>query len=202
MLALHHLTAIFASLFCASIVLSAPADVEVRSSEHGSHARLFNVRDFGAVGNGSTKDTAAINKAVDACAAGGGGVVFLPPGDYLSGAINLKSHVTLYIGAGATIIASEEVADYPLVETPWPGYPDTDEPNVGPYQRRVVSSVINGDGLENVAIAGPGAVDGRGQIWWRRVTLFRDYARKRITEPIPGKEEEFAETKKVHRCLC
>ena len=62
---------------------------------------VFNVRDYGAAGDGETLDTPAINKAIEACAAAGGGQVLFPPGRYLSGTVHLKSHVTLFLEAGA-----------------------------------------------------------------------------------------------------
>src|SRR5665647_3212920 len=65
---------------------------------------VFSVRDFGAVGDGKTLDTAAINKAVEACSTAGGGQVLLPPGRYLSGTVYLKSGVTFYLDAGATLV--------------------------------------------------------------------------------------------------
>jgi polygalacturonase len=62
---------------------------------------IFNVRDLGAKGDGRALDTAALNRAVEACAAAGGGQVLFPPGKYLTGTIHLKSHVTLKLDAGA-----------------------------------------------------------------------------------------------------
>src|SRR5262245_741755 len=67
----------------------------------------FNVREFGATGDGRTLDTPAINHAILAAAAAGGGTVDLPAGNYLCYSIRLKSHVTLHLSAGATIIAAE-----------------------------------------------------------------------------------------------
>jgi len=64
---------------------------------------IFNVRQFGAGGDGKTKDTAPIQKAIDACNAARGGIVYFTPGDYLTNTIVLKSHVTLYLESGATI---------------------------------------------------------------------------------------------------
>lgn len=86
----------------------------------------FNVRVFGATGDGKTLDTPAINKTIDAVAAGGGGTVFFPAGSYLSVTIRLKSNVALYLDQGATIVAA----------TPGPGIQyDAPEPNPwDPYQ--------------------------------------------------------------------
>ena len=82
-------------------------------------ATVCDVRDYGASGNGSTKDTQAIQKAIEACAQKGAGVVYFPPGSYLTGAITLRSNITLHIEAGATLLASPDVEDYPLVPNPW-----------------------------------------------------------------------------------
>ena len=68
---------------------------------------VFDVRAFGARGDGKTLDTEAINKAIDAAAAKGGGTVLLPAGTYLSFSIRLKSHVTLFLGPGVTLVAAE-----------------------------------------------------------------------------------------------
>lgn len=72
-------------------------------------AGACDVRRFGAMGDGTTLDTAAINAAIEAAAANGGGRVLVPPGDYPSHSIRLKSHVSLVLSAGATIIAIEDV---------------------------------------------------------------------------------------------
>src|SRR5512133_1436323 len=73
---------------------------------------FFDVRKHGATGDGATLDTAAINRAVDACHAAGGGVVYMPPGVYHSGTVLLRSNVTLYLEAGATLLGSKNLADY------------------------------------------------------------------------------------------
>ena len=70
-------------------------------------AAPFDVKSFGATGDGKTLDTDAINKAIEAAAAAGGGTVEFPAGDYLSFSIHLKSHVALHLGTGATIIAAD-----------------------------------------------------------------------------------------------
>jgi polygalacturonase len=80
-----------------------------------------NVRDFGAAANGVTKDTAAIQKAVDRCGVLGGGEVLLPAGTYLSGAIALRSNTTLRLAEGATISGSPDFADYPVTQVRWEG---------------------------------------------------------------------------------
>jgi len=80
-----------------------------------------NVRDLGASGTGVTKDTAAIQRAVDRCGVLGGGEVLFPPGTYLSGAIALRSNTTLRLADGAVISGSPDFADYPVTQVRWEG---------------------------------------------------------------------------------
>ena len=75
--------------------------------------------DYGAAGDGRKLDTASLNAAIEACAKAGGGRVYVPPGRYLTGTVQLRSHVTLELEAGATILGSENPDDYPSMENPW-----------------------------------------------------------------------------------
>ena len=70
------------------------------------HAQVYNVRDYGAVGDGQTLDSPAINAAIEAAVKGGGGQVLLPAGTYLSGSIRLKSNIDLHLAAGCTLLAA------------------------------------------------------------------------------------------------
>jgi polygalacturonase len=79
------------------------------------------VRDFGATGDGKTKDTAAIQQAIDRCWALGGGEVLVPAGSYLTGAIALKSKTLLRLDKDATINGSPDFADYPVTQVRWEG---------------------------------------------------------------------------------
>jgi polygalacturonase len=81
----------------------------------------LNVRTFGAVGNGTTKDTAAFQKALDICAVAKGGVVVVPAGDYLIGSIELKSYTTLRLEKGAHLMGSPNLEDYPVIKVRWEG---------------------------------------------------------------------------------
>jgi hypothetical protein len=116
----------------------------------------FNVADFGAIGDGTTLCTEGIQKTVDGCATVGGGTVYFPAGRYLTGAIFLKSNVTLHISGGATLLASTNFEDFPPFKPGWRILSDD-------TQR---SSLITGVDLENVTIAGRGKIDGQGQPWW------------------------------------
>ena len=81
--------------------------------------KAWNVRDFGAKGDGVAADTVAVQRAIDACAAAGGGKVLLPGGTYLCGGLLLKSGVDLHLGAGATLLGSRNLRDY-AIDLPQP----------------------------------------------------------------------------------
>src|SRR5438552_147980 len=83
--------------------------------------RRFDVRSTGAAGDARMKDTPAFQRALDECAAGGGGEVVVPPGQYLIGSIELGSNTTLRLESGAVLIASPDAADYPLMTVRWEG---------------------------------------------------------------------------------
>jgi len=139
-------------MVCRLLVLIAVALIGANEA----HAE-FNVREYGAVGDGKTMETAAIAKAIDACAAAGGGTVYFPPGKYLTGAIVLSSNMTLEVDSGATILGSENHADYPLRDNPWI------------KGRKLVSSLIYAEDAENITICGRGTIDGQGRTWWQTI---------------------------------
>ncbi len=113
--------------------------------------RSFNVKDFGAVGDGHTMNTAAFKKAIDACSEKGGGTVLVPPGLWLTGPIELKSNVNLHIERGAILLFSRNHDDYPIIKSPVRGF--------------VVASPVYGFDLENIAVTGAGLLDGSGVTW-------------------------------------
>ena len=82
---------------------------------------VLNIRDFGAIGDGATEDTAAIQQTIDRCSVFGGGDVLVPAGSYLIGSIQLKSNVVLHFEKGATITGSPDYADYPVTQVRWEG---------------------------------------------------------------------------------
>jgi polygalacturonase len=123
-------------------------------------ARLFDVKSFGATGDGKTLDTAAINKTIDAAAADGGGTVFFSAGNYLSVSIHLKSNIALYLDQGATIVAAETapgVAYDPPEPNQWDSYQDFGHSHFH-------NSLIWGEKLENISILGPGRIWGKGLV--------------------------------------
>ncbi len=131
---------------------------------------VFNVRDYGAAGDGQTRDTPAIQAAIDACQQRGGGTVTVPAGRFVVGSIFLRDNITLNLEAGAVLLGSEDLADYPIINGRWEG---TEQPTYAP--------LITGADLHNIAVVGRGTIDGRGAHWWRRFTdKTLEYARPRL----------------------
>lgn len=109
-----------------------------------------NPRSFGAKADGVTKDTAAIQKAIDTCATRAHAAVHFTAGTYLSAPLTLRSNTSLLFDKGATLLGSADMADYPIrADAPW---------------RRV--SLLHADRASNIRITGPGAIDGNGEVWW------------------------------------
>jgi polygalacturonase len=91
------------------------------ASARAADRQTLNVHDFGAVGDGQTKDTAAIQKALDTCETNGGGTVVVPEGVYLTGSLILHSNTTLQLAGRASLLGSPDIADYPLETVRWEG---------------------------------------------------------------------------------
>ena len=121
--------------------------------------RVVDVRDCGAVGDGKTLSTESIQKAIDQCAAEGGGTVRLPQGTWLSGTIYMASGVTLLIDEGATLLGSRNPDDYAHPRTP---------PGGSKEESYRIWALIAGQDLEQVAIRGKGTIDGQGDAFrWK-----------------------------------
>jgi polygalacturonase len=120
---------------------------------------FFNVRDYGAVGDGKNLDSPAIDRAIDAAVAAGGGTVLVPAGTYLSGSIHLKSNLHLYIATGATILGAPQDMQ---------AYDETESYTLGGYQDGghcyFHDSLIWGENLTNVFISGNGTINGGGLV--------------------------------------
>ncbi len=132
----------------------APSEVDSRP--------VHDVRSFGAKGDGTTLDTSAINRAIEAAAATGGGTVCFPAGSYLSYSIHLRSHVGLSLAHGATLLAANPPLEgasggYDAAESnePWENYQDFGH-------NHWHNSLIWGEGLEDISISGPGLLWGKG----------------------------------------
>lgn len=120
-------------------------------------AAEYSVYIHGAVGDGQTVSTSAIQKTIDLAAAEGGGTVIFPSGTYLTGALFLKTGVELRLDEGVVLSAVRADAAYPDIRTRVAGI-EMDWP----------AALINVIGQANVSITGPGTIDGQGDFWWRK----------------------------------
>ncbi|TAL04424.1 MAG: hypothetical protein EPO07_05140, partial [Verrucomicrobia bacterium] len=156
---------VIARLVADELRKAVPELTEVLRSEPGPVAakKLYDVRRFGAKGNGSALDTAAIQNALDECGQAGGGIVQLPPGTYFSKPIFLRSNTTLQLDAGATLQATDDPNDF-----------------ANPDRPGAVLAFVNASGLNAVAITGKGTIDGAGARWWAPVR-----AAKKAGQPEP-----------------
>jgi polygalacturonase len=111
----------------------------------------FNVTNYGAVGNGKTLNTAALQKTIDAASAAGGGTVLVPAGKFLTGPFTLASSINLHLVKNACILISDDLTNYPVVKL---RYQDS----------------ITANGAHDLEISGEGTIDGQGNAWW---TAFR-----------------------------
>jgi polygalacturonase len=120
---------------------------------------VFNVRDYGAVGDGKKLDSPAINKAIAACSTAGGGTVWVPAGSYLSGSIHLANNLNLHLDAGANIVAAPQSMNAYDETEPWEGTAYQDGGHTYFH-----NSLIWGENLTNVFITGPGMIRGDGLV--------------------------------------
>ena len=119
------------------------------------HAAVFDITTFGAKGDGQTQNREAINKAIEAASAAGGGVVSVPAGNWVTGSLHLRSNVTLQIDRGAVLEASADPASYDVPEAnEWNQYQDFGHSHFH-------NSLIWGENLENIAIIGGGRISGK-----------------------------------------
>ncbi|MDP9052014.1 MAG: glycosyl hydrolase family 28 protein, partial [Acidobacteriota bacterium] len=130
-----------------------------QSMPRGEKSNFFDVRTYGAKGDGKTIDTAAINRAIEAANAAGGGTVYFPSNAYASYSIHMKSNVVLYLEQGCTLLAAENTATekYDLAESnePWEKYQQWGH-------NHYHNSLIWGDDISNFGIMGPGLIWGIG----------------------------------------
>ncbi len=144
----YHMTTV-----CIMILISLPA----AGQSLAASSMFLNVRDFGAVGDGKTLDSPAIDKAIEACVRAGGGTVVVPAGTYLSGTIHLRSNLNLFLDAGAAIIgAPQEMKAYdPPEEFAGKAYQDGGH-------TWFHNSLMWGEDLTDISITGTGKIDGGG----------------------------------------
>ncbi|MFC1761197.1 glycoside hydrolase family 28 protein [Planctomycetota bacterium] len=114
------------------------------------NAKVFNVKTFGAIGDGKTLSTKAIQAAIDACTQVGGGTVRVPNGEYVSGTLQLKSNVTLSLDHGAAILGSLNLKDYPIDK-------------LRPAREGNSECLLYAEDATNIRLEGLGTIDGRGK---------------------------------------
>ncbi len=117
---------------------------------HADEAKhVFNVRDFGPVGNGTNKDTVAFQKALDSCAVAGGGEVLVPAGKYLIGSVQIGTRTILRLETNSVIIGSPDPEDYPMMDVRWEG-------RWQPGRRALIYAA----NVDHIGIVGPGRIEG------------------------------------------
>jgi polygalacturonase len=130
-------------------------------------ATICDAGTYGAKADGTTKDTLALQKAIDDCAGKGGGTVRLAKGTFLTGPIVLKSHIILQIDAGATLLGSQDTTDYPRMTE---------------MREDAIQPLIGATNAQDISIRGGGTIDGAGQAWWAEV-----YAHKNSPDYVAAK---------------
>jgi polygalacturonase len=108
---------------------------------------IFNITSNGAIGDGKTLNTAAIQKTIDACSAAGGGTVLVPAGKFLFGPVTLASSINLHLDKGAMLLISDDMAAYPV-------------------RAKRYEDCITVEGAHDIEISGEGTIDGQGHAWW------------------------------------
>ena len=141
-----------------------------------AQGQSYRVRDFGAVGDGTTLDTEAIQKAIDKCSTSGGGCVCFSPGVYLSGTVFLKDNVRLVLEVNSVLRGSPRPEDYPAIARKnIHGNPAF---NVPPFSGG--GFLIYADGVKNASIEGRGTIDGQGAEFW-----FKEMISSWVRKPKP-----------------
>lgn len=138
--------------------------------------KRYVITDYGAKSDTVTVNTKAIQKAIDVCAAKGGGIVVVPKGIFISGAIFLKKKVSLTIDKGGVLKGSSNQDDYPQIQTRWEG-----------ENRLWTSAFINAIGLEGIEINGEGMIDGSGDVWVKQAAQRRRLQQNTTNAPRLGR---------------
>ncbi|GAA4281311.1 glycoside hydrolase family 28 protein [Gaetbulibacter aestuarii] len=128
---------------------------DVGSKEFEISDHTFYVNDFGAVNDGKTLNTEAIQKTIDACYKSGGGIVTFKPGDYLTGSVFIKENIRFIVPKGVVLKGSEDINDYEEIFT-----------RIAGIELTWPAALINVRSQKNVIIEGDGLIDGQGKVFW------------------------------------
>ena len=139
-------------IYCLTLLLTAMTAVPTRADA----PRVFDVRQFGAKGDGRLPDTAAIQQALDACGKADGGIVRFRPGTYLSAPLVVRTKTTILLEANARLQASTNHADFMTRPGDW----------TKADGKEAFIPLISGHDLTDVTLAGSGTIDGGGAVWW------------------------------------
>lgn len=124
-----------------------PAASHPPETVHAGPNVTLNVRDYGAIGDGKTSDTLAIQQTIERCAALGGGTVAVPAGEYATGALTLRSNVLLRVDDGASLLGSGDMSNYPIAQVRWEG-----------HWIKGYSALISATDGQNLGIGGSGKI--------------------------------------------
>jgi polygalacturonase len=153
------------------IILAALLSPLVLSSLARAQDWAISIAKFGAVGDGRTVNTKAIQKAIDWCAVeGGGGTLLVPAGTFLTGSVFFKQGVDLHLEEGAVLKGTVDCNDYPQIDTRWEG-----------EEKVWTAALVNFIDMTDVEITGPGQIDGSGDAWMERYP--RDSRELKIGRP-------------------
>jgi exo-poly-alpha-galacturonosidase len=131
----------------------------------GAAPRQYVISDHGAIGDGKTLNTRAIQAVIDRCATNGGGAVVVPEGTFITGSIFLKQGVQLVVETGAVLKGSQNTNDYPWIDT-----------RIAGLEMKWPAALVNADGVTGLKITGAGTIDGSGERWWREYWDVRNAA--------------------------
>ncbi len=173
---------IFTSAFAIIVLGCAGNASNKKELENKKEPHVYNIRNYGAKGDGKTINTKAINKAISEAAKNGGGTVFFPSGTYLSASIQLKSNITIYLDAGAIL----EAVNYKLENYDLPEPNETGKNYQEFGHNHMKNSLIWGIGLENISIIGTGIIYGKGLTAHYDRFADRSKGEIRFPEAIPG----------------
>jgi polygalacturonase len=138
--------------FVLLVLITTPLSVTSLAPANASSKSMYNITDYGAIGDSVTLNTKSIQAAIDDCARKGGGTIHFPAGTFLSGTLYLENNIRIDLEPGAVLLGSRNIEDYPLNECRYPSGSD----------RYVARALVWGEDLENITITGRGTIDGQG----------------------------------------